>query len=103
MAYHALGRKAESDTALDTLIAKYQKDGAYNIAYVYAFRGEDDKAFEWLAKEVEFTGTMEPELVVENLFNNIHNDPRWLPFLESIGKSPGQLDAIEFKVALPGG
>jgi hypothetical protein len=24
-----------------------------------------------------------------------------LPFLESIGKSPAQLDAIEFKVTLP--
>ncbi len=32
---------------------------------------------------------------------NIHDDPRWLPFLESIGRSPEQLAAIEFEVRLP--
>ena len=52
MAYHALGRKTESDAALATLIAKYEKEGAYNIAYVYAFCGDADKAFEWLDKAV---------------------------------------------------
>lgn len=31
MAYPALGRKAESDAALAALIAKYGKDGGYNI------------------------------------------------------------------------
>ena len=49
MAYHALGRKAESDAALAELIAKDEKDSSYNIAYVYAYRGEADKAFEWLS------------------------------------------------------
>ena len=38
MVYHALSRKADSDKALDAVIAKYEKDAAYNIAYVYAFR-----------------------------------------------------------------
>ena len=54
MAYHALGRKADSDAALAALIAKYEKDGPYNIAYVYAYRGGADKAFEWLDKTVEY-------------------------------------------------
>jgi TolB-like protein len=45
MAYHALGRKANSDDAHAALIAKYEKDGPYNIASVYAYRGEGDKAF----------------------------------------------------------
>jgi tetratricopeptide (TPR) repeat protein len=34
MAYHALGRKADSDAALATLIAKHAKEAAYNIASV---------------------------------------------------------------------
>jgi hypothetical protein len=38
---------------------------------------------------------------VDILFANIHDDPRWLPFLKSIGKSPEQLAAIEFEVRLP--
>jgi hypothetical protein len=41
------------------------------------------------------------EIPTQILFTNIHDDPRWLPFLESIGKSPAQLDAIKFKVTLP--
>ena len=40
-------------------------------------------------------------IATEPLLSNIHDDPRWLPFLESIGKSPEQLAAIEFKVTLP--
>ena len=39
MAYHALGRKVESDAALSALIAKYEKDWPSQIAYVYAYRG----------------------------------------------------------------
>ena len=41
------------------------------------------------------------EIVVENLFDNIHDDPRWLPFLRKLGKAPEQLAKIEFKVTLP--
>ena len=101
MAYHALGRKADSDAALAALIAKYEKDAPYNIAYVYAFRGEADKAFAWLDKAVEYGDPGLGEIVTENLFDKIHADPRWLPFLRKIGKAPEQLAKIEFKVTLP--
>jgi tetratricopeptide (TPR) repeat protein len=48
MAYYALGRKKESDTALSELIVQYHEGGAYQIAQVYAFRNQFDEAFEWL-------------------------------------------------------
>jgi tetratricopeptide (TPR) repeat protein len=101
MALYALGRKADSDAALAALIAKYEKDGPYNIAYDYAFRGEADKAFEWLDKAIEYHDTGLGEIVPQNLFDKIHADPRWLPFLRKIGKAPEQLAKIEFKVTLP--
>ena len=101
MAYHALGRKADSDAAVAALIAKYEKDSPSNIAYVYAYRGEADKAFAWLDKAVDYNDTGLSEIVTENLFDNIHADPRWLPFLRKIGKAPEQLAKIEFKVTLP--
>jgi TolB-like protein/lipoprotein NlpI len=101
MAYYALGRKADSDAALAALIAKYEKASTYNIAYVYAYRGEADKAFEWLDKAVEYGDPFVSEIVTENLFDKIHSDPRWLPFLRKIGKAPEQLAKIEFKVTLP--
>jgi TolB-like protein/Flp pilus assembly protein TadD len=101
MALHALGRKADSDAALAAVIAKYEKDGPYNIAYIYAFRGEADKAFAWLDKAVEYGDPGLAEIVADNLFDRIHVDPRWLPFLRKIGKAPEQLAKIEFKVTLP--
>ena len=102
MAYHALGRKADSDAALAALIAKWEKDSPSNIAGVYAFRGEADQAFEWLDKAVEYGDPGLSQIVTENLFDNIHADPRWLTFLRKLGKAPEQLAKIEFKVVLPG-
>jgi TolB-like protein/Flp pilus assembly protein TadD len=101
MAYHAFGRNADSDVTLAALIAKYEKNAPNNIAYVYAFRGDADKVFEWLDKAIEYGDPGISEVVAENLFDKIHADSRWLAFLRKIGKAPEQLAKIEFKVTLP--
>jgi hypothetical protein len=101
MAYHALGRKADSDAALAAFIGKYEKDWPYNIAHVYAFRGEADKAFEWLNKAVEYQDPGIGFIATGAFFANIDSDPRWLPFLRKIGHAPEQIAKIEFKVTLP--
>jgi TolB-like protein/Tfp pilus assembly protein PilF len=101
MAYHALGRKADSDAALAALIAKHEKDAPSNIASVYAYCGEADQAFAWLDKAVEYGDGGLGEIVTDNVFDKIHADPRWLAFLRKIGKAPEQLAKIEFKVTLP--
>jgi TolB-like protein len=101
IAQQALGRTAESDAALATLTANHAQDAAYYIATVYAYRGDADRAFEWLDKAVVnqnqnlFTITSEPQ------FDRLHDDPRWLALLRKLGKAPEQLAKIEFKVALP--
>jgi eukaryotic-like serine/threonine-protein kinase len=48
LVYHALGRRQESDTALARMISQHSNDGGYQIVQVYAYRGEVDRAFEWL-------------------------------------------------------
>jgi adenylate cyclase len=101
MAHHALGQAQASDEALAELIEKYEKDAAFNIAYVLAYRNEADRAFKWLDKAVEYVDSGLPGIVGMPEFSNIQNDPRWLPFLQSIGMSPEQLAAIEFEVKLP--
>jgi adenylate cyclase len=98
MAYCALGRKADADAALNALIAKYQKEASCDIAYVYAFCGNADKAFEWLDKAIAYQDPGLGGIVPETLFDKIHSDPRWLPFLRKIGKAPDQLAKIEFKM-----
>jgi len=101
MAYHALRRTAESETALAELIDKYEEEAAYNVAQVFAFRGEADKAFEWLEKAVKFSDSGLSEIVGQPEFSSLHSDSRWLPFLQSIGRAPEQLAAIKFEVNLP--
>ena len=50
---------------------------------------------------MEYKDTALPTTAIEPLFANLHDDPRWLPFLRSQGKAPEQLAAIKFKVTLP--
>jgi TolB-like protein/Tfp pilus assembly protein PilF len=103
MAYHALGQAAESDAALAELleIERETPGWAYNIAEVSAFRGEADRAFEWLHRAVQYNDPGLTGIPTDPMLANIRGDPRWLPFLESIGKAPEQLEAIEFEVRLP--
>jgi tetratricopeptide (TPR) repeat protein len=101
VAYHALGRSEESDDSLAQLIDDYGDDWGSSVAYVLAFRGEINRAFEWLKKAKESNDSGLSEIASEPAFDNLRSDPRWLPFLESIGKAPEQLAAIEFKVPLP--
>jgi len=101
MAWHALGNKAKSDAALAELIRTQEKESAYNIAYVLAYRGDADRAFEWLDKAVAYHDPGLFGIAVEPLFANVHEDPRWLPFLRKIGRAPAQLAAIKFDVKVP--
>jgi TolB-like protein/Tfp pilus assembly protein PilF len=100
MAYHALGQVVESDAALTELIGKYGQHQPYYIASVLAYRGEVDRAFAWLGKTVANDDPALAYISGESWFSNLYEDPRWLPFLERIGRSPAQLAAIEFEVKL---
>jgi len=101
LAYHALGQKAQSDGALATWIARYSKDHPYVVASFYAYRGEADQAFQWLDKAVQSADPGLSFIPVDNHFDSLHADPRWLPFLRRIGKAPEQLAKILFTVTLP--
>lgn len=101
LARHATGDAAASDEALSWLIEHEATYMAFNIAYVFAFRNEADRAFEWLERSVENGDTALNSIAVESLFAKIHDDPRWLPFLESVGLAPEQRAAIAFDVKLP--
>jgi TolB-like protein len=101
LAYHALGQESASDAALAELIETHERSWSEAIARVYAFRGETDDAFEWLDKAVANKDTGVWNIANQPLFRRLHNDPRWLPFLRKVGKSPEQLAAITFEVKVP--
>jgi TolB-like protein/DNA-binding winged helix-turn-helix (wHTH) protein len=84
IAYYALGRKKESDTALSELFTKYHEGGAYQIADVYAFRNQSDEAFEWLDRAY---GQHDSGLIVtkvDPLLKSLHKDPRFAAFLNKL-------------------
>ncbi len=84
VAYYALGRKKESDTALSELIAKYQTSAAFQIADIYAFRKEPDKAFEWLERAyVQHDGGV-ASTKWDPLLKNLRGDPRYIAFLKKL-------------------
>jgi len=101
LAWYALGREAEADAALQELIDNYAEDYGYQIATIYAFRGEATRAFEWLDKEIERYGSLGPEVIADPILARLHNDPRWPALMERLGQSQSLLDSIEFNIKLP--
>ena len=85
LAQYARGDRAAADAALADLIANGRDKLAYQIAQVYAVRGEKDKAFEWL--QISFdnhdTGTL--TLLVDPLLRGLRDDPRYKTLLAKLG------------------
>jgi len=84
-------RVPESDAALAELIAKVSETGAYQIAEVYAYRNNRDKAFEWLERARRQRDAGLPGLRPDTLLPNLHDDPRWDAFLRTMGLADDQL------------
>jgi TolB-like protein/cytochrome c-type biogenesis protein CcmH/NrfG len=84
IAYHSLGRKKESDAALQELITKYHTTDAYQIAEVYAFRNQPEAAFEWLDRAYTQRDGGLIETKVDPLLKNLHSDPRYTSLLKKL-------------------
>jgi len=85
LAQQARGDKAAADAALNALIAGHSDDMSFQIATVYAFRGDADKTFEWLdqAYEKQDPGVM---AIIDNPFTqDLRSDPRFAAFCKKVG------------------
>jgi adenylate cyclase len=82
---HALGDAGASDAALQESIEMWGAGGAYQVAEVYAYRGEIDHAFDWLELAYENHDGGLIYVLVDPLLTNVHDDPRWEPFLNKMG------------------
>jgi len=83
-AYHSLGRREASEAALKELIAKHGSDAAYQVAEVYAYRGEVDKALEWLDRAYQQHDAGTPFLKIDVLFKGLHQNPRYIELLKKM-------------------
>jgi eukaryotic-like serine/threonine-protein kinase len=84
LAYLAAGKKKEADAALADYIREYQNDAAFQIAEIFAYRGEKDKAFEWLERAYKQRDTGLSEMKGDPLLRSLHADPRWPAFLKKM-------------------
>ena len=88
MAYYSLGRNQASDAALKDLIARHGSESAYQVAQAYAYRGEADKAIEWLERAYQQHDSGLTALKTDPLFNNLRQNPRYLELLKKMSLAP---------------
>jgi len=80
-----LGNEAKAQSMINELLETSAHDFPFVMASVYAWRGEDDSAFEWLEiayrqrkyRLVHFLGSL--------WFRNLTTDPRYPVFVEKLG------------------
>ena len=94
MVHHVLGDRQASQRALEELISAQADSAAYQIAEVFGFRGENDKAFEWLEECLVIRDSGIVSTLGNPAFYGLRTDPRWQPFLEKLG-------LLEFWLAMP--
>jgi TolB-like protein/tetratricopeptide (TPR) repeat protein len=85
MAEHDLGHAAQSQQALDRLIAQHTQDGAYGIAAVFAWRGDRDQAFTWLDRAVAQHDIELVYLEYDPRLRTLREDLRYRALLRKLG------------------
>jgi len=85
LAHYARGERRAADEALAQLIAKDRDFLAYQIAEIYAWRGETDKAFEWLQVSLDNHDTGTLSLLINPFMRGLQHDPRYNSLLAKIG------------------
>ena len=79
------GHPAESEKALDTLKTKYTAGSAFQVATVYAWRGEKDHAFEWLDRAYDQHDAGMVRLRYDPTLACLHDDPRFSALVKKMG------------------
>ena len=83
--YHTLGRKSDSDAALAIAKSKVPEDmKAYHVAELHAWRGEADRAFEWLDRAYDTHESQVTDIQLSADFQPLHADPRYKAFLKKM-------------------
>jgi serine/threonine protein kinase len=89
MVEHANGHDKQSQAALKELIAKNAGDMAYQVAAIYAWRGENDKAFEWLERAYQQRDSGLNGIAWDPLLSSLKGDSRFATLLSKLGLSDG--------------
>ena len=77
MIFHSQGRFDEADAALERFVDVYADSENFDIAEIYTWRGEPDKAFEWLNRVMKIDPYLWYELNYLPFLKDLQTDPRW--------------------------
>jgi TolB-like protein/tRNA A-37 threonylcarbamoyl transferase component Bud32 len=84
MIEHARGQDSQSLEAIKDLIAKHALDATYQIGEVYAWRGENDRAFEWLQRAYQQRDSGLNGILYDPLLTGLVGDPRFKTLLKKL-------------------
>jgi TolB-like protein/DNA-binding winged helix-turn-helix (wHTH) protein len=88
LAHHSNGDTAASERDLQLLISRYGHILPYQAAEVYAWRGENDKAFQWLDRSYELHDASFMYLEFDPLLRGLHADARFSALLAKLKLPP---------------
>jgi adenylate cyclase len=82
--YYALGRKADSNAQLATLVRDHASDAVFQIAEVHAYRAEADEAFRWLDRAYVQKDVGLYLIKGDLLLKRLERDSRYKAFLKKM-------------------
>jgi serine/threonine-protein kinase len=101
LAHYAHGDRTAADAALAELITKDRNVMGYQVAEVYAWRGETDKAFEWLQISLDNHDTGLLSLLIDPLMRSLRHDSRYGEMLSKVGLPPSEGVAVNISSVTP--
>jgi serine/threonine-protein kinase len=85
MAEHALFHEAASDAALGILIQKYARSAAFQIALIYAWRGNNAVALDWLERAYRQRDGGLESIKTDALLRSVRGEQRYQALLRKMG------------------
>ena len=102
LAKYSLGDQAGSERELQLLGSRYGFITPYQMAEVYAWRGEPDKAFLWLQRSAQVRDASFMYLAFDPLLDSIRSDPRFAALMQQVGLPGSGLHSARVAEKVPG-
>jgi serine/threonine-protein kinase len=76
--------RARARTGHHAVLPKHANDMAYQVGDVYAWRGEKDRAFEWLERAYQQRDSGLNGIAYDSLLAGLKSDPRYGALLQKL-------------------
>jgi adenylate cyclase len=79
-----MGETQKAQMALDDFLESPSQRDPLSVAFLYAWRGENDEAFEWLEMGLERREPFLSQILIHPVLARLKDDPRFPIFLEKM-------------------